>query len=165
MEDNIWYYKDRIGLPRGPLQLSHLRACWVNGTVDEATLVWGQGLESWYPICNVEGLEVNIKSLDVVVAKWAYDKFFLRPRLARVRAQRKEAVRAVKQGRLELPPAFVEQMKAEAPGLGFDKLGAPHPSIRVLAEEIERAKREAAAAKIPKSLACLTLALPVAGWR
>lgn len=69
LEDNIWYYKDRIGLPRGPLQLSHLRACWVTGVVDEATLVWGQGLESWYPICNVEGLEVNIKSLDVVVAK------------------------------------------------------------------------------------------------
>jgi len=41
-----------------------MRSCWVNGIVDDKTLVWGQGLESWFPIRNVIGLEVNIKSLD-----------------------------------------------------------------------------------------------------
>jgi hypothetical protein len=41
-----------------------MRAAWVAGVVDESTLVWGQGLEAWYPIRNVVGLTTNIQSLD-----------------------------------------------------------------------------------------------------
>jgi hypothetical protein len=46
------------------MQLTHLRAAWVNGVVDSCTLVWGLGLEGWWPIRNVEGLIVNIRTLD-----------------------------------------------------------------------------------------------------
>jgi hypothetical protein len=41
-----------------------MRACWVNGVIDDDTLVWGQGLEAWYPVRNVIGLTTNIQSLD-----------------------------------------------------------------------------------------------------
>lgn len=58
------YYRDRSGLPRGPLQLTMLRGAFVTGVVDENTLVWGQGLVGWYPIRNVNGLLANIRSLD-----------------------------------------------------------------------------------------------------
>jgi len=64
LEDNIWYYKDRFGMPRGPCTLTTFRKCWVHGVVDQYTLVWGQGLEGWYPMRNVVGLITNLNSLD-----------------------------------------------------------------------------------------------------
>lgn len=64
LQDNVWYYRDRAGLPRGPCQLSTLRAGWVHGVIDEFTLVWGQGLEAWYPVRNVVSLVANIQSYD-----------------------------------------------------------------------------------------------------
>jgi len=64
LEDNIWWYKDRAGLPRGPLQITGLRACYAQGVVDDQTLVWGQGLTGWYPIRNVIGLTANIRNLE-----------------------------------------------------------------------------------------------------
>jgi hypothetical protein len=64
LNDNIWYYKDRSGVPRGPCTLTTVRKCWVHGVVDQYTLVWGQGLEDWYPVRNVIGLITNIQSLD-----------------------------------------------------------------------------------------------------
>lgn len=64
LQDNVWFYRDRAGLPRGPCQLSTLRAGWIHGIVDEYTLVWGQGLEGWYPIRNVVSLVANIQSYD-----------------------------------------------------------------------------------------------------
>ena len=71
----------------------------------------------------------------------------------------------MKQGVVKLSPEFVEQMKVEGPTLGFAKLAAPHPSIAQLAADIEKARQEQAAPKLPRSLACLTLALPPSGWR
>ena len=73
LEDNVWYYRDRAGLPRGPCQLSTLRACWVNAIIDEFTIVWGQGLEAWYPIHNVVGLTANIQSYDGAAAAYQHD--------------------------------------------------------------------------------------------
>lgn len=64
LQDNVWYYRDRAGLPRGPCQLSTMRAAWVHGIIDEYTLVWGQGLEAWYPVQNVVSLVANIQSYD-----------------------------------------------------------------------------------------------------
>ena len=64
LEDNIWWYKDRAGLPRGPLQLTGLRACYVQGVIDDKTLVWGQGLTGWYPMTNVIGLTANVRNLE-----------------------------------------------------------------------------------------------------
>ena len=93
----MWYYKDRAGLPRGPCQLTIMRACWVNGVIDDKTLVWGQGLEAWYPIRNVVGLVTNIQSLDGAPAGCA-PPLSLRRRLARG-AWRRHAARGARGAR------------------------------------------------------------------
>ena len=64
LNDNIWYYKDRAGVARGPCTLTTVRKAWVHGVIDQYTLMWGQGLEAWYPMRNVVGLVTNIQSLD-----------------------------------------------------------------------------------------------------
>ena len=51
-------------MPRGPCTLTTVRKAWVHGVIDQYTLVWGQGLEDWYPMRNVVGLITNIQSLD-----------------------------------------------------------------------------------------------------
>jgi len=35
-------FRDRMSVPRGPCPLHVLKDCWVQGVVDENTLVWGQ---------------------------------------------------------------------------------------------------------------------------
>jgi hypothetical protein len=64
LNDNIWYYKDRAGVARGPCTLTTVRKAWVHGVIDQYTLMWGQGLEAWYPMRNVVGLVTNVQSLD-----------------------------------------------------------------------------------------------------
>ncbi len=59
---NIWYYRDRMSVPRGPCPLPVLRECWVSGIIDENTLVWGQGLADWLPIRNVRTLVAQIRT-------------------------------------------------------------------------------------------------------
>mmetsp|Transcript_41239 Transcript_41239/g.69011 ORF Transcript_41239/g.69011 Transcript_41239/m.69011 type:complete len:183 (+) Transcript_41239:116-664(+) len=70
LEDNIWYYRDRASVPRGPAPISTLRTCWINGTIDEHTLVWGQGLEEWVPLRNVRALPALIRNLETVTLTW-----------------------------------------------------------------------------------------------
>ena len=41
-----------------------MRTCWINGTIDEHTLVWGQGLEEWVPLRNVRALPALIRNLE-----------------------------------------------------------------------------------------------------
>lgn len=60
VKNYIWYYRDRTGMPRGPCTLNILKTAWVNGIVDEHTLVWGNGLGSWVPIRNVRGLGAHM---------------------------------------------------------------------------------------------------------
>lgn len=59
---NIWYYRDRMSVPRGPCPLPTLREAWVHGIIDENTLVWGQGLADWLPIRNVRTLVPQIRT-------------------------------------------------------------------------------------------------------
>lgn len=70
LEDNVWYYRDRLNLPRGPCPLSTLRTCYINGIVDEKTLVWGQGLEEWVPFRNVRALPALVRNLETGVLHW-----------------------------------------------------------------------------------------------
>lgn len=87
---NIWYYRDRMNVPRGPCPLPVLRECWVQGIVDENTLVWGHGLADWLPIRNVRTLVAQIRTLEVQAATWVKRTFALRPALNNIRKQRAE---------------------------------------------------------------------------
>lgn len=54
MRKNIWYYRDRMNVPRGPCPLHVLKDAWVQGVIDENTLLWGQGLYDWLPAKNIK---------------------------------------------------------------------------------------------------------------
>ena len=54
MRKNTWYYRDRMNIPRGPCPLHVLKDAWVQGVVDENTLMWGQGLYDWLPAKNIK---------------------------------------------------------------------------------------------------------------
>jgi len=74
-KDNVWFYRDRTGKVRGPAPMGSLRQCWVNGVVDEHTLVWGNGLCEWVPVRNVRGLVANIRNPPTIVMHWLMRKF------------------------------------------------------------------------------------------
>lgn len=54
MRKNIWYYRDRMNIPRGPCPLHVVKEAWVSGIVDENTLFWGHGLYDWLPAKNIK---------------------------------------------------------------------------------------------------------------
>jgi hypothetical protein len=62
LRKNIWYYRDRMSIPRGPCPLHVLKDAWVQGCIDENTLVWGQGLYDWLPAKNVKLLLPMIRT-------------------------------------------------------------------------------------------------------
>jgi hypothetical protein len=65
-----------------------LRECWVNGIIDQNTLVWGQGLADWLPVKNVRTLVPQIRTVEVQVATWMKKTFSLKPALNQIRKQR-----------------------------------------------------------------------------
>jgi hypothetical protein len=113
------------------------------------------------------------------VVKFLYDKFFLQPRLERVRAQRKAALRAVKKGEVQLDADTKALMRETLPTL--KRIASEHP-VLVNARRWVEARRAARAAEGSASqgdgsataaatpaegrrLACLTLALPLANGK
>ncbi len=54
MRKNIWYYRDRMNIPRGPCPLHVVKEAWVSGIVDENTMFWGHGLYDWLPAKNIK---------------------------------------------------------------------------------------------------------------
>lgn len=89
MRKNIWYYRDRMSVPRGPCPLHVLKDCWVQGVIDENTLVWGGGLYDWLPIKNVKLLIPMIRTPEVQLGAWMKKTFALKPALNRIREERK----------------------------------------------------------------------------
>jgi hypothetical protein len=61
---NVWFYRDRCGVNRGPAPLPTMRDAWVNGLIDQNTLVWGQGMVDFLPIKNVRTLMGQIRTWD-----------------------------------------------------------------------------------------------------
>lgn len=59
---SMWYYKDRMGVSRGPASIYTLRSCWKNGFIDQDTLIWGSGLMDFLPIKNVRTLVAQIRT-------------------------------------------------------------------------------------------------------
>lgn len=62
LRKNIWYYRDRMNVPRGPCPLHVLKDAWVQGVVDENTMMWGQGLYDWLPAKNIKLLLPMIRT-------------------------------------------------------------------------------------------------------
>ena len=60
----VRYYRDRMSVPRGPCNVAVLRECWVQGVIDEHTLVWGQGLGDWLPVRNIRTLVPQIRTFE-----------------------------------------------------------------------------------------------------
>lgn len=85
---NVWYYRDRLNVPRGPCSLPVLKEAWVNGVIDGNTLIWGQGLADFIPVKNVRTLVPQIRTVEVQVATWMKKTFALKPALERARKQR-----------------------------------------------------------------------------
>lgn len=57
MRSGGWYYKDRLGRTRGPLELITLKTAWGGGIIDKDTFIWGEDMDEWAPIHMVYGLE------------------------------------------------------------------------------------------------------------
>ena len=48
----------------GLANVAVLRECWVQGVIDEHTLVWGQGLGDWLPVRNIRTLVPQIRTFE-----------------------------------------------------------------------------------------------------
>ena len=75
MRKNIWFYRDRTGLPRGPCTLETVRKCYANGIVDQHTLFWGNGLGDWVPLRNIRGMATSLSDPKTKFVKFLVDKF------------------------------------------------------------------------------------------
>ncbi|KAJ6804777.1 protein TIC 56, chloroplastic [Iris pallida] len=65
MRSGGWYYKDRLGRTRGPLELITLKTAWAGGIIDRNTFIWGEDMDEWAPIGMVYGLEKAIATWEV----------------------------------------------------------------------------------------------------
>ncbi|KAG1675778.1 hypothetical protein FOA52_012434 [Chlamydomonas sp. UWO 241] len=90
MRKNTWYYRDRMSVPRGPCPLHVLKDAWVQGVIDENTLMWGQGLADWLPAKNVKLLLPMVRTPEVQLGAWMKRTFSLKPALNRIRETRKD---------------------------------------------------------------------------
>jgi len=81
---NIWYYRDRTGLPRGPMTVDVLRKAYIGGIIDGNTLMWGNGLGHWVPLRNIRGMDGNLTNPKVLFLKWIHNTFII------TKAQRQE---------------------------------------------------------------------------
>ncbi|GLJ37513.1 hypothetical protein SUGI_0762290 [Cryptomeria japonica] len=63
-----WYYKDRLGRTRGPMELITLRTALAGAIVDKDTFVLGDDMDEWTPIGMVYGLESAVNTFDVKLA-------------------------------------------------------------------------------------------------
>lgn len=65
MRSGGWYYKDRLGRTRGPLELITLKTAWAAGIIDTHTFIWGEDMDEWAPIGMVYALEKAIATWEV----------------------------------------------------------------------------------------------------
>lgn len=57
MRSGGFFYKDRLGRTRGPMELIQLKTAWGAGIIDKDTFIWGEDMDEWAPICMVYGME------------------------------------------------------------------------------------------------------------
>ncbi|KAF6164831.1 hypothetical protein GIB67_017034 [Kingdonia uniflora] len=63
-----FYYKDRLGRTRGPLEIITLKTAWGGGIIDKDTFIWGEDMDEWAPIHMVYGMEKAIATWEVRLA-------------------------------------------------------------------------------------------------
>ncbi|QCE03306.1 protein TIC 56, chloroplastic [Vigna unguiculata] len=68
MRSGGWYYKDRLGRTRGPLELITLKSAWSAGIIDKNTFIWGEDMDEWAPIHMIYGMERAIATWEVRLA-------------------------------------------------------------------------------------------------
>ncbi|XP_027336128.1 protein TIC 56, chloroplastic [Abrus precatorius] len=68
MRSGGWYYKDRLGRTRGPLELITLKTAWGAGIIDKNTFIWGEDMDEWAPIHMIYGMERAIATWEVRLA-------------------------------------------------------------------------------------------------
>ncbi|RDX67452.1 Protein TIC 56, chloroplastic, partial [Mucuna pruriens] len=68
MRSGGWYYKDRLGRTRGPLELITLKTAWGGGIIDKNTFIWGEDMDEWAPIHMIYGMERAIATWEVRLA-------------------------------------------------------------------------------------------------
>jgi hypothetical protein len=51
------YYKDRVGVTRGPASHQDLRLAYASGLIDRDTFVWAGMMDEWVPLACVYGLD------------------------------------------------------------------------------------------------------------
>lgn len=57
MRSGGFYYKDRLGRTRGPMELIQLKTAWGAGIIDKHTFIWGEDMDEWAPIGMIYGME------------------------------------------------------------------------------------------------------------
>lgn len=65
MKTGGWYYKDRLGRTRGPMELIQLKTAWGGGIIDKDTFIWGDDMDEWAPIHMIYGMERAIATWEV----------------------------------------------------------------------------------------------------
>ena len=83
-----------------------VKKCWINGIIDENTLVWGNGLGDWVPMRNVRGMAELLHEPKVQFFKWLTQKVAF-PKAER-RANRQ---RLFEEGKAASPPLNKEQVR------------------------------------------------------
>nr|ADE76187.1 unknown [Picea sitchensis] len=68
MKSGGWYYKDRLGRTRGPMELITMKTAYAAGIIDTHTFVWGDDMDEWAPIGMIYGLEKAVNTIDVKLA-------------------------------------------------------------------------------------------------
>nr|BAS01721.1 RNA binding protein [Amorphochlora amoebiformis] len=85
VKDNIWYYRDRMNVARGPCDLYILRTCYSSGIIDENTIIWGNGLDTWICLKNIKGLLNMIKVPEVQLFHALKREVTIKPLLNEIR--------------------------------------------------------------------------------
>nr|QKY65051.1 chloroplast protein import component Tic56 [Passiflora pittieri] len=65
MRSGGWYYKDRLGRTRGPMELIQLKSAWGAGIIDKDTFIWGEDMDEWAPIHMIYGMERAVATWEV----------------------------------------------------------------------------------------------------
>ncbi|CAA3025272.1 Hypothetical predicted protein [Olea europaea subsp. europaea] len=65
MRSGGFYYKDRLGRTRGPMELIQLKTAWGAGIIDKHTFIWGEDMDEWAPIGMIYGMERAIATWEV----------------------------------------------------------------------------------------------------
>ncbi|KAL8504893.1 hypothetical protein ACS0TY_016185 [Phlomoides rotata] len=65
MKSGGFFYKDRLGRTRGPMELIQLKTAWGAGIIDKHTFMWGEDLDEWVPIGMIYGMERAIATWEV----------------------------------------------------------------------------------------------------